>query len=318
MKSSLKITLIYLSVSFLWILFSDRFVQTFTSDVIYLSKLQTYKGWFFIFITSVFLFILIDNEIRRKNKVQDELRKAKIKAEESDRLKTAFLSNMSHEIRTPLNGILGFSNLLCEDELPPEKKQQYIELINRNNQLLLKIINDIIEISKIQENMISVNKKTIDLHELINNLHRSYLAPGSVLQEKNLEFRFLNEMEQKPFFVDTDPDRLNQILANLIENAIKYTEKGSVSIGFRSSSEQVNIFVQDTGPGIPKDRHSLIFERFKQSLDATITRNGFGLGLSISKGLAEALNGRIELESEVGKGSTFTVKLPYSEKMATP
>lgn len=311
MKSSFKITFIYFLISFFWILFSDKFLQTFSADTTDLTKMQTYKGWFFIISTSLFLFWLIYTEFKKKSRIQEELKKAMQKAEESDRLKTAFLSNMSHEIRTPLNGIVGFGHLLCEGQTTESEKEVYRDQINRNSQLLLKIIDDIIEISRIQENMITLNIQPVDLHQLLSRLHSTYRNTEPAISAKNMQFNILNGNQQNPPIIQTDPARLSQILINLIDNAIKYTDQGSVSIGYQISGMNIHIFVEDTGIGIAPEHQKLVFERYKQPALTREVNAGFGLGLSISQGLANALNGEIEIQSEKGKGSRFTIRLPY-------
>ncbi|MCW0484592.1 sensor histidine kinase [Gaoshiqia sediminis] len=205
MKSSLKITFIYFLISFFWILFSDKFLQTFSADTTDLTRMQTYKGWFFIISTSLFLFWLIYTEFKKKSRIQEELKKAMQRAEESDRLKTAFLSNMSHEIRTPLNGIVGFGHLLCEGQTTESEKEVYRDHINRNSQLLLKIIDDIIEISRIQENMITVNIQAVNLYQLLSRLYSTYRNTDPALSAKNLQFNILNEANLNPLFINTDP-----------------------------------------------------------------------------------------------------------------
>ena len=310
MKSSFKITFLYFLVSFFWILFSDKFLQSISNDANTLTQLQTYKGWFFVVSTSLLLFWIINSELKKKNKIQEKLRKAMLKAEESDRLKTAFLSNMSHEIRTPLNGIVGFSNLLCDEMVSEKNKEIFLEQINRNSQLLLKIIDDIIEVSKIQENMITVNIQTVDLHEILDQLSKTYLNTNPALKAKNLEFRILNNLNRHPLFLQTDPARLSQILVNLIDNAIKYTQQGSIGLGYELLDKEIRIFVEDTGIGISDENLKLIFERYKQPAETRDSNAGFGLGLSISKGLTEALNGTIDVKSEKGKGSCFSIRLP--------
>ncbi|MGD9928941.1 MAG: sensor histidine kinase [Mangrovibacterium sp.] len=311
MKSSFKITFIYFLISFFWILFSDKFLQAFSTDTTTITRMQTYKGWFFIISTSLFLFWLIYTEFKKKSKIQEELRKAMKKAEESDRLKTAFLSNMSHEIRTPLNGIVGFGHLLCEGQTTEGEKEVYRDQINRNSQLLLKIIDDIIEISRIQENMITVNIQPVDLHQLLSRLHSTYRNTEPAISAKNLQFNILNDNRQNPLIIQTDPARLSQILINLIDNAIKYTDQGSVNIGYQINGMNIHIFVEDTGIGIAPEHQKLVFERYKQPALTREVNAGFGLGLSISQGLANALHGEIEIQSEKGKGSRFTIRLPY-------
>ena len=294
-------------ISFFWILFSDNFIYTLSSNVDVLMRLQTYKGWFFITSTSIFLFYLINNEITKNNKIQHELVKARLKAEESDRLKTAFLSNISHEIRTPLNGILGFSDLLCEEKIEPESKKLYINQVNNNGQSLLKIINDIIEVSKIQQNILSVNMKDFELNDLIIAIQKKY---ATALNAKGLNLLIKNDSSRKSDTLHSDYDILITILSNLIDNAIKYTEKGNITIGYHITEKSIHLFVEDTGIGISKEDAHIIFRRFKETSMTKKSNDGFGLGLSISKGLAEALNGQIEVQSELGKGSRFTVAIP--------
>ena len=307
-----KITLAYFILGFLWIFFSDHFLVMVTNDVKLLTELQNYKGWFYIAATALLLFFLIRNELRHKNKLLAELNQAKLKAEESDRLKTAFLSNMSHEIRTPLNGILGFSNLMCEENVPRKDKQLFLEQINMNGQLLLKIINDIIEVSKIQENMLTINFQQTDINQLLNKLAKAYQLKESLFQKKGLELRVLNQLSVAPLYIETDPARLLQVLVNLMDNALKYTDKGWISIGYSITNEKIHISIQDTGIGITSENQTIIFERFKQNATSKDTRDGFGLGLSISKGIVEALNGQIHVESVLGKGSRFTVIFPIA------
>ena len=307
-----KITLAYFILGFLWIFFSDHFLVMVTNDVELLTHLQNYKGWFYIATTALLLFFLIRSELRYKNKLLAELNQAKLKAEESDRLKTAFLSNMSHEIRTPLNGILGFSNLMCEENVPPKDKQLFLVQINMNGQLLLKIINDIIEVSKIQENMLTINFQQTDINQLLNKLVKTYQLKESLFQKKGLELRVLNQLSGVPLYIETDPARLLQILVNLMDNALKYTDEGWISIGYSLANDKIHISIEDTGIGITNENQTIIFERFKQNATYKDTRDGFGLGLSISKGIVEALNGQIHVESVPDKGSRFTVIFPIA------
>ena len=309
---ALKIATVYLIAGFFWILFSDRILIFFTKDINLLTQLQNYKGWFFIVITTILLYCFLQNEFSKRNKIAKELEKAKSKAEESDRLKTAFLSNMSHEIRTPLNGILGFSNLISKEELPREDKRLYAELISVNGHLLLKLINDIIDISKIQENMLSLNLKEFDFHQLLRNIMRTYSLPGSALLKKDLNLRLVNDIYSGPLMLWSDPDRLHQVLTNLVDNAIKYSDHGSIVIGYELKGKEIQIYVEDNGIGIEKEKQAMIFERFKQTSEQKYQDSGFGLGLSISLGITEALHGTIRVDSEPGKGSRFTVVLPLT------
>ena len=305
-----KIALAYFVLGFLWILFSDRLLTLFTNDVKLLTELQTYKGWFYIALTAILLYLLIHNEFKKKNKIAEELRKSKLKAEESDRLKTAFLSNMSHEIRTPLNGILGFSNMLIEGHYESEKERTlFMDQINKNSENLMKIINDIIDISKIQENQIEIKQKLFDLNELLNQLYDHYLLINNYIKEKKLNLRLEQAMKDGPYLIHSDPDRLQQIITNLINNAVKFTPSGEIVFGYEIQSNGPIIFVRDSGEGIPEKAKEKLFNRFNQS-DATVRNDGFGLGLAISKGLVEALGGQIDVETIPGQGSRFYFNIP--------
>ena len=241
---------------------------------------------------------------------------AKQKAEESDRLKSAFLANMSHEIRTPMNGILGFSSLLGEPDVTNEQQKEYIDIINKSGTRLLNLINNIIDISKIESGLMDVNIKDININEITSYVF-NILKPDALA--KNLKLSFVNGLPDDKAVFKTDDEKLIAVLSNLVKNAIKYTDKGSVEFGYKIESSDskdfsicVKFFVKDTGIGIPSDRRIAIFERFIQAdiLDVQ-AREGFGLGLSIAKSYVDMLKGKIWVESEVGKGSAFFFVLPY-------
>ncbi|WP_372771982.1 sensor histidine kinase [Mangrovibacterium sp.] len=310
MKSALKITLIYFLISFFWILFSDQFIRSVTDQAEIITQLQTYKGWFFVISTSLFLYFLVRNEIKKKLQLLNELKKAKEKAEESDRFKSTFLSNMSHEIRTPLNGIVGFSQMLFEGDDDEANRQMYIEQVNKNSDILLKIIDNVLELSRIQENMILPDFNQLNIADLLIEIERNFLSKKALLEEKGLEFFVAHNPEFEGLFIRTDHLRLNQILYNLLDNAVKYTTAGQITLGIELEPQHLRIFVADTGIGIPEDQLPLIFERFKRAHENDAGISGFGLGLSISKGLAQALNATIEVDSQPGKGSKFSVRLP--------
>lgn len=310
MRSASKITLIYFIVSFLWILFSDQFITTLSDDPIVLTKLQTYKGWFFVVSTSVFLYALISREITRKNQLLEELKSAKEKAEQSEKLKSSFLSNMSHEIRTPLNGIVGFSQLLFDNDDDEKKRQLYIDQVNRNSDMLLRIINNILEISKIQEKMIEPVIEEISASDTLRDIELNYGTKNSLLKQKGLEFKLEVSEECQNRKIHTDTGCLKQILFNFIDNAIKYTPHGTITLGCRFEESFIRISVEDTGIGISEENLSHIFERFRRMTNGNEVSDGFGLGLSISKGLAEVIGAKIEVSSEQGAGSRFSILLP--------
>ena len=252
-------------------------------------------------------------DITESKKDKTELIKAKEKAEESDRLKSAFLANISHEIRTPMNGILGFAELLKEPDLAPQNQIEFINVIETSGQRMLNIINDLIDISKIESGETTLRiKKT----NVLNMLQELYLFFTPEVNQKDIKIDFLCDLDPEDSNIETDSQKLNQIMTNLIKNAVKFTGKGSISFGCQKQNSKLKFFVTDTGPGIPTDQKNIIFERFRQgNMHLTRKYEGAGLGLAISKAYVELLGGTIHLESEPGKGSTFWFELPlnYSE-----
>jgi PAS domain S-box-containing protein len=234
---------------------------------------------------------------------------AKEKAEKSDRLKSAFLANMSHEIRTPMNGIIGFAELLKEPGLSGETQQEYIRIIEKGGARMLNIINDIVSISKIEAGMMGVNIQESNINEQIEYIY-TFFKPE--VEGKGMQLSFSNSLPSREVTLKTDREKVYAILANLVKNAIKYSEKGSIEFGYVKKAGFLEFYVKDTGIGIPKDRQEAIFERFLQAdIADKMARQGAGLGLSISKAYVEMLGGNIWVESEEGKGSVFYFTLPY-------
>lgn len=254
-------------------------------------------------------YVAIAEDITEKKKTQEELIKAKEKAEESDRLKSAFLANISHEIRTPMNGILGFAELLKNPELSSGNQQQFIDIIEKSGQRMLNIINDLIDISKIEANEITLNITTADLNLLGEEL---YLFFYPDFETKGLKFSYVSGLSGTESLVRTDSLKLYQILSNLIKNAFKFTSKGQVKFGYSLTDTKLQFFVKDTGVGIPDNQRNIIFERFRQG-NYTLNKSyeGAGLGLTISKAYIELLGGNIQLESELNKGTTIRFEIPY-------
>jgi PAS domain S-box-containing protein len=254
----------------------------------------------------------IVRDITERKKIEADLINAKEKAEESDRLKTAFLNNMSHEIRTPMNGILGFSELLDDDELSSDDRTQFIKIIHNNSQHLLSVINDIIDISKIQSNQLTLSNVSFNLHHLLDELLITY-ENEKILNDKN-DVKFIVEkaFDDNHCTIVSDDIRIRQILYNLLSNALKFTKTGFIKFGYIPEDGKLQFYVQDTGKGVSKEKQFLIFERFRQEED-TYTREfgGTGLGLSISKGLVELLGGNMWMESEEGIGTTFYFTIPH-------
>jgi len=211
---------------------------------------------------------------------------------------------MSHEIRTPMNAIVGFSSFLLEEDFSDIEKRQYAKTIIKNGDYLLKLINDIIDVSKIDAGKVSIVKKPLNLNNLCLEMATLFEAQIYKKELKNLKLK--TNIPNHPVLINTDETRIRQILINLINNAIKFTEKGEVEFGFSEESEYVKFFVKDTGIGIPYSQQSDIFERFHQATDETEKfYGGTGLGLSIVKSFVELLNGKIWVESQPQKGSSF-------------
>lgn len=237
-----------------------------------------------------------------------ELSLALNKAEESDRLKSAFLANMSHEIRTPMNGIIGFSSLLSDEELSATKRKEYVEIIVNSSNQLLAIINDILDISRIEAGQTELNFEEVSVNSLFDNLALFY---GSKAAAKDIEFRVIKPLPDDESIIITDRSKLQQVLDNLLNNAFKFTSEGHITLGYEKKDQKVRFYVEDTGIGISPIDQEKIFERFMQ-VESTFSRSygGTGLGLSISKGLVELLGGKIKVSSVPGQGSAFQFVLP--------
>jgi PAS domain S-box-containing protein len=254
-------------------------------------------------------FILIAREITERKQTQKELIKAKEKAEESDRLKSAFLANMSHEIRTPMNGIIGFTELLKESKLSGKTQQEYINIIEKSGARMLNIINDIINISKVEAGEVDVLLSETNVNEQIEYLH-TFFSPEA--KQKGIQIRFNTTLNSKEATIKTDCEKMYAILTNLVKNAIKFTNEGTVEFGYIKKVNFIEFYVKDSGVGISKHEQKFIFDRFRQ-VNESLSRNtaGSGLGLAISKAYIEMLGGEIWVESKVGKGSIFYFTIPY-------
>ncbi|MDD3161388.1 MAG: PAS domain-containing protein, partial [Bacteroidales bacterium] len=253
-------------------------------------------------------------DISERKHMEDDLIIAKERAEESDRLKSAFLANMSHEIRTPMNGILGFAEILKEPDLTGEEQQDYIEIIQNSGKRMLNIINDIIDISKIEAGLMKTEIMETNINEQINYMY-TFFKPE--VEAKGMKISFHTSLPSSEAIIKTDKEKLYAILTNLLKNAIKYSDEGSIDFGYILKSDnkrgELEFYVKDTGIGIPKERQEAIFERFIQAdIEDKKARQGAGLGLTISKSYVEMLGGRIWVESEHSIGSTFYFTLPYN------
>jgi len=259
-----------------------------------------------------FIFHSISRDISERKKAEMELIKSKELAVQSNRLKTAFLANMSHEIRTPMNGILGFAGLLKEPNLTGEDQQSYINLIEKSGARMLSLINDLINISKVESGLMELSFAFTNLNDKIDFLYRFFKAEA---EQKGLELIIVSKIDPEESIISTDQDKLFSILSNLIKNALKFTKTGSIRFGCELKGDNYKFFIRDTGIGIAKEKQKIIFDSFMQA-DSSLSRGfeGAGLGLSISKAYVEILGGEIWLESEVGVGSCFCFTLPVVKK----
>ncbi|MEZ5069755.1 MAG: PAS domain S-box protein [Bacteroidales bacterium] len=257
-------------------------------------------------------YMTVNNELSdslyRIQKINMELEEAKERAEESDRLKTTFLANLSHEIRTPMNGILGFADLLGADDLTPDTQKKYIDLIKQSGDRMLHLISDLVDISRIETGQIVLNpgpcSRTID-----EQTSRFLRTPG---REKGLTFDLEKGIPDPGPTFHVDQYRLEQVLTNLVGNALKFTRRGGVEMGYESMGQDLRFHVKDSGPGIAAAFHEKIFERFRQVEDTPLrAEEGSGLGLAISKSIVELMGGTIGVQSEPGKGSTFFFQIPF-------
>jgi len=242
-----------------------------------------------------------------------EQKKAQLEAEESVKLKTAFLSNISHELRTPLNHILGFTSLVLEDDKIEDTYKEYLGIVKRSGNNLLRIIEDIVTISKIEAGHHIINENEFDLKQSIYKVYTKYQSEN-IRSGKGLKLIFENKLGVEHFLVKADEMKIVQITENLINNAIKYTDKGSIVLRISADKSKVNISVSDTGKGIRKEHIENIFESFRQveTSDRKIY-DGTGIGLTICRSLSNIIGGNLEVESEFGKGSTFTFSFPYKK-----
>jgi len=266
---------------------------------------------------SITHYLGIKEDITAKKQLLDELIAAKEKAEESERLKSAFLANMSHEIRTPMNGILGFAGLLKEPNLSGDEMQEYIEIIEKSGVRMLNIIDQIVDISKIEAGLMEVHIGDTNINEQIEYIYKFFKAE---VESKGMKLTYSVSFPEKELIISTDKEKIYAILINLVKNAIKYSFDGSIEFGYSNlvinNRTFLQFFVKDTGIGIPKERQEAVFERFIQAdIGDKRAYQGAGLGLSISKAYVKMLGGKIWVESTEGHGSVFYFTIPYQVEL---
>jgi len=261
------------------------------------------------------LLFSIIHDVSELRKTQQELIIAKKKAEESDQLKTAFLANMSHEIRSPLNSILGFTDLLSGSNINIDQKSRFSQIINNSGEQLMRIIDDIIDISHIESNQLTLSISHISINKTLEEIVAGFKNSRMTSRKKSIDLILQIPDKALEYVIETDEVRFTQICNNLLNNAYKFTENGSIEIGYttENTAQNLNFYVKDTGFGIPKNKFNLIFDRFSQ-VSHDDYREGNGLGLSITKGLVQLLGGVINVESTLGKGTTFYFTIPLIYK----
>jgi PAS domain S-box-containing protein len=256
-------------------------------------------------------FIVISEDISLRKKLEADLMNAKEKAEESDRLKSAFLNNMSHEIRTPLNAIVGFTELFSNNEISNDERAYFYGIIQNSSDQLLHIITDIINVSTIDAGQISSNLAPFNVNDLLVTLYEQFQISNS---NKDVKITYVSTLNDEEAKIITDETKLTQVISNLIVNALKFTSKGLVEYGVKTEGKQLYFWVKDSGIGISKEFQEIIFDRFRQA-DSSINKlyGGSGLGLSIAKSFVQLLGGEIGVKSEVDKGAEFYFYHPYNK-----
>ena len=274
------------------------------------------KYWFEIVISKINTikitenhFVAIARDISRRKKMEIELMIAKEKAEENELLKSTFLANMSHEIRTPMNGILGFTELLRTPGVSKDDKQKYLEIIDESGKRMLNIINDIVNISKIEARQLELLVSKTNINDQIEFIFNFFKLEAD---QKGINLSTSNPLDSNDAFINTDVEKLYAILTNLVKNALKFTDVGSIKFGYVKTGDFLEFYVKDTGLGISESQKNIIFDRFRQVNESTTKeQQGAGLGLSISKGYVELLGGEIWVESDTINGSTFYFTIPF-------
>ncbi len=310
-----RITIIYILVGSVWILFSDRLMFILFKDTYTLNLISTYKGGAYVLITGMLLYLLIKKELKKRNAIEEQLRLSRDKAEESDKLKTAFLQNISHEIRTPMNAIIGFSELITDPDLSSDQKVNFSGFIRRGITDLLATIDDILIVSRMQVGQLKLESTEGNVILLLTELNEYFLAQlYAQKRKKKLDLVLNIALNADEALIRTDFRNLRQVLNKLLSNAVKFTERGSVELSVEKLPSNELLFkVKDSGCGIPSGKKDIVFNAFRQvdEIDLSHKTDGTGLGLTIAKGLVELMKGKIWFESEEAKGSTFCFTVPY-------
>jgi signal transduction histidine kinase len=296
----LKITLAYLIIGGLYIRFSDLLVEaTFTNPDV-LTQVQTYKGWAYVFVTGVFLYVLLKRHL-------EQLRKAELRARQGERLTRAFLQNISHEVRTPMNGIMGIAEILRSQDMTREEQLNYLETLQFSSRQLLKLVNDILDISRVKSDTLPMKATRFHLSEWAENLAQVWADR----QKPKVQFRFVNEIPSDLETVYYDVDRLTQLVENVLDNAFKFTEEGQVTFIVAMHEGNIIFTIKDTGVGIPQDELPFVYECFRHDSNESIgIVSSTRLGLAITKGLVDLMDGEVAIRSTEGEGTEINIRIP--------
>ncbi|MGF7139308.1 ATP-binding protein [Roseimarinus sediminis] len=259
---------------------------------------------------------IVLRDITREKETEAELHRAKHIVEDAERLKSAFLDNMPHEIRTPLHAITGFTSLLSDSDLSHDERLEYVKFIQDSSNDILNLMDNIIEIAKLETNQVKPRKEKCYINSIIDKLYADILSKQSILEKEHLDIIMKKDNNDPLFMIISDPERIYQIISHLLNNALKFTDQGEIEFGYRlQSKNRIEFFVRDTGIGIEPREREIIFKKFGKSGNINTNKNrGSGLGLTLSKKLIELLNGEITLESEKNKGSTFRFHIPIENE----
>lgn len=305
-----RITVMYILLGAVWILFSDQVLLWFTQDPYQIQWYSTYKGWFYVLITGIFLFYLVRGEIRHQRQLYNDMLEAKRKAEEADRLKTAFLSNLSHYIRTPMNSILGFIELLEDKDNSEATQKLFMSYIQESSDNLLQTLNSIIEIAMIQEGQATVKNDTVHVNKLIDRVAETTRMDLSNAKSQ-VEVITRYGWPDGDDIIYSDQDRLLLILSTLTSNSARFTDRGEVEIGYEAEKLTVRFWIRDTGHGIPPEKQGGLFNGiFQQNYTTSTKGEGAGLGLALASGLTGLLGGKLWLEQTGPEGTTLCLTIP--------
>jgi len=289
---------IFFVIGLVWLITSDSLFLNLIEDKQLLVKVLIYKEWFSVIGGTTVIFLLAKYLIKK-------VKHANTKAERHELLQTEFIKNISHELRTPMNAIIGFSELTLSLENTNDETKEYLNIIEKSSKELLTVVTDLVDTSLLSSGTMKVTPVNFEIQPFIKTIY-SYFSP---IMGQNVQLELFNNGSSNGVTIFSDEEKLRRIFHNLVNNAIKYTYKGKIIIGYQIKEDQIVFFVEDTGVGIKKELHQNLFKKFKQ-IERLNLSGGSGLGLSICKEMIELLDGNIWLESQTGKGSTFYFSIP--------